>query len=108
MKVGRLMHRLNIQQYIATLSSNGETAKTWQTFKTVYGEVRPVSAREILQSNSDKSQQEISHVATIRFLTGVLAKMRIIWEGKTLEIMGVVPDRTNKRMIQMTCRELAS
>ena len=108
MKVGNLRHRIVIQSYTANIATNGETTKSFTTFATVFGEVRPVSAREILQNNSDKTQQEISHIATIRYLSGVLAKMRVIWESKTLEISGVVPDRTNSKMIQLTCKELAS
>jgi len=108
MKVGNLRHRIVIQSYTASIATNGETTKSFTTFATVFAEVRPISAREILQNNSDKVQQEISHVATIRFLSGVLAKMRVVWETKTLEVLGVVPDRTNKKMIQLTCKELAS
>jgi len=106
MKVGRLRHRITIQTYTAAVAANGETTKTWTTFKTVYAEVRPVSAREILKG--EKSQQEITHVATIRYLSGVLAKMRLTWESRTLEILGVVPDRTDEKMMQLTCKEVAS
>ena len=106
MKVGRLRHQLTIESYTASIAANGETSKTWTTTATVFGEVRPVSAREVLRG--DKAQQEISHVATIRHRSGVLAKMRVKWLGRTLEILGVIPDRTDSRMIQLTCKEVAS
>jgi len=107
MKTGRLRHRIVIQSYTPAIAGDGSNTRNFSEFATVFAWVRPVSANEILKNNSDKIQQEISHVVTIRFLDGVLGKMRVIWETKTLEITGVVPDRTNEKMIQLTCRELA-
>ena len=106
MKIGRLRHALEIQSYTPTISENGETAKCWTRFALIFGEVRPVSATETIKA--DKAQQEISHVATIRHRSGVLAKMRVKWLGRTLEILAVIPDRTDSRMMQLTCKEVAS
>ena len=108
MKSGRLRHRLVISDYTFTVGSNGESVKTWATFATVYGECRPVSAREYLQADGEKQQGEISHIVTIRHLAGVKSKQRITWEGRTLEVVGWIPDRTDKKMLQATCKEVTA
>lgn len=105
MKTGRLRDRLTIQTYTVSLNTYGETVKTWTTFATVYSEIRPVSGREYLQS--DKVQAEISHVITIRFLAGVLPKMRATDGTRIFEIVASLPDRKNKTMLQLMCNEKA-
>lgn len=103
MKVGRLRDRLTIQTYTAAYNSYGETTKSWSTFATVFAGIRPVTGREYLMA--EKDQGEISHVITIRFLSGVLPKMRATDGIRTFEIVSALPDRTNKKMMQLYCNE---
>jgi len=103
MKVGRLRDRLTIQTYTDAFNDYGETTKTWATFATVYAEIRPVTGREYLQS--DKLQGEISHIITIRWLDGVLPKMRATDGTRTFEIVAPLPDRTNAKMMRLMCNE---
>ncbi len=105
MRVGRLRNRLTIQTYSDAVNSYGEPVRTWTTFATVFGEIRPVSGREYL--SSDKAFAEISSVITIRFLAGLLAKMRAVCGARTFEIVAALPDRTNAKMMQLYCNEVA-
>jgi SPP1 family predicted phage head-tail adaptor len=104
MKVGRLRYRLVISTYTESLNDYGELTPTWTTFATVYADITPVSGREYLQS--ERVQGEITHRITIRHLAGVLSKMRASDGSRTFEIEAIIPDRTNKKMITLMCKEL--
>jgi len=95
MNTGRLRDRLTIQTYTDVIAANGETTKTWTTFATVFAEIRPVSGREL--EVAGKVQGELSHAIRIRFLSGVLDKMRGTDGTRTFEFTAVVPDRTNAK-----------
>lgn len=103
MKVGRLRNRVTVQSSTDTVNDCGELVQTWATFEEVYAEVRSVSGREYLQT--DKVRAEVSHVITIRYLAGLLPNMRIVHGTKTFEIVAILPDRTDARMMQIMCNQ---
>lgn len=104
MNTGRLRDRLTIQTYTNSIAANGETTKTWTTFATVYAEIRPISGREL--EKAGKVQGELTHVIKIRYLSGVLYKMRGVDEkSRVFEFDSVVPDRTNAKDLIITANE---
>jgi len=103
MQAGKLRNRITIQTYTDSIASNGETTKTWTTFATVFAEIRPISGRELVMAG--KVQGELSHVIKIRFISGVLSKMRITDGTRTFEIVAAVPDRTNSRDLIITANQ---
>lgn len=104
MRVGKLRHRLVIQTYTDAVNAYGEPSRTWTTFATVFADIRPVSGREYLAS--DKVQAEVSTVIVIRYLDGLLPKMRCTNAGRTFEIVAALPDRTNATLQQLMCNEV--
>jgi SPP1 family predicted phage head-tail adaptor len=105
-RVGHLRDSITIETPSGSVSSYGEPVDTWTTFATVFGELRSVSGREYMQS--ERIQGDVSHMITIRHLTGLLPKMRAKIGTRIFEIIAVLPDRTNAKFQQVIAREKAS
>lgn len=104
MQSGKMRTPITVQTYTDSIASNGETTKTWTTFKAgMYAEIRPVSGRELEMAG--KVQAELSHVIKTRFVSGILSKMRITDGTRTFEIISAVPDRTNMKDLIITANQ---
>jgi SPP1 family predicted phage head-tail adaptor len=73
------------------------------TFATVWASVDGVSAREYLLSG--QQQVDISHRVRMRYLAGLTQSMRILWLGRTLEIISVL-ERENRTIHELICQEV--
>lgn len=82
---GRLRHRIQIQQQVDLLDSNGlvvqdpndgTVSKVWQTFHECWAAIEPLSTREFIQSQA--AQSSVSERIIIRFIDGLNAGMRIL------------------------------
>lgn len=88
---GKLRHRLLIQKPVTTQNtSTGEMQITWTDVASVWGSMEPLSAREFIAANAEQS--EVTGKAVIRYRDDVNATMRIVYRGKTHNIMGVLAD----------------
>lgn len=82
---GRLRHRVAIQQYVeqADTSGNviqdqttGEVTRAWETVATVWANIRPLSAREFIQSSA--TQSRVAAVVEMRQRSGLTPDMRLV------------------------------
>ena len=88
---GKLRHRLLIQKPVTTQNtSTGEMQVTWTDVASVWGSMEPLSAREFIAANAEKS--EVTGKAVIRHRDDVDETMRIVYRGKTHNILGVLSD----------------
>ncbi len=98
-----LSRRVVIQSPVRTRTVTGGFTKAWNDFASVYADVEPVSARERLIAF--KMQGEITHKITIRFLSGVKSRMRVVYNSRIFNIRGVVnPSEKNERLV-LLCEE---
>ena len=103
MQSGKLRDYVTIQTYTPVTAANGSTTKSWSTFGQVYAEIKSVSGREYLQMD-DKLQGDVSYKIRIRYLAGVLDKMRVLHGSIVYEIASILPDRTSAKYIYLMCR----
>jgi SPP1 family predicted phage head-tail adaptor len=104
-RIGRLRHRITIQQPTVTRNDRGAEVLAWATLATVWAEVRSISGREQVINNN----QEIaatSHQVIIRHRADVTPKMRIQWEGRTFGIESLVDSDNRQRSLTLACQEL--
>jgi SPP1 family predicted phage head-tail adaptor len=100
MQAGTLRDRITIQS--ATFvqdDEGGRTALTWSTFATVSAEVEPLSEQK--QSFADGDISLVTHRITIRYLSGLTTKHRVVLpEGTPLAITQVLdPDRRRRSLV---------
>ena len=75
MNIGKLRHKIEIQSYTTTADAAGHPVKTWTTHSTVWAWVRPMSGREVM--NSQQPVGEITHKVTIRYNDTIAVTNRI-------------------------------
>lgn len=92
---GRLRHRVTIEQKVITRDPDtGAVIPGWQPFATdVAAEVVPLSAKEFIAAQAMQSQ--VTTRITIRYVTGLLASMRITFRGQVYNIAGILPDNVS-------------
>jgi len=85
MRAGKLRNKIVIQKIGTTKNQYGEIEEgNFQTFKTVWGSIMPISGNEKFLSNADFSK--VSHRIRIRYIDGVNASMRLLWNGRIFNI----------------------
>lgn len=86
MRAGALRHNVTIQQLTEADDNQGGYTSTWTTFATAAATVAPVKGEEMLEHK--KLESTITHKIFIRYISGVTAKMRIVFGSRTFEIVG--------------------
>lgn len=101
---GELNDRVTVQQAIETRNALGEMVPTWEVFAVRCAKVEGVSAREYLAAG--QMDVSITHRVRMRFLTGLNQKMRLIYRGRTLEIVSLL-EHDNRTVHELICQEAA-
>jgi len=99
---GDLWARITVQQPTSTQNEVGESTLTWATYATVWADIQPLGGRE-----AERYAETIglsTHKITLRYLSGLTSSMRIIYDGRTLEI-GQVNERERKWIHEAICTE---
>ena len=97
----RLRHRVTIQsQTITQNTTTGETTVAWVAFLSDEpAEVVPLSGKEFLASGANQAQVDAR--MTIRWQTGVLPTMRVVFDGQNYQIRAVLPDPSNAKWLTL-------
>lgn len=89
MNIGKLKHRVAVQQMTETRDSTGEMVETWTTIATRFAHVQPVSGKE-----SDRRGIETAtarYKVTMRYQAGLITTAdRLLYESQPLDIESVI------------------
>ena len=85
MRIGKLRHRIAIERFTETRDTDGSVIETWSTYATVQSSIEPISGREYFAAQS--VQADITRRITIRYLSGVIPKMRVKFGSRIFDIM---------------------
>lgn len=103
MKIGKLRHRIAIEQAAETQDADGSVIETWSTFATAQVSIEPVSGREYFAAQS--TQAEVTHRIYMRFIPGVVPKMRVKYGARIFDILSVINTKERNVELQLMCRE---
>lgn len=104
MRAGELRRRVTIQQRVTTQDTFGGQSQTWTDFAAnVPAAIDPLSGRELMTAQA--TQSEVSHRITIRYLPGVTAAMRIVYQGRYFNISAVMNIEERNREMQILASE---
>lgn len=104
MKAGTLRERITIQTSTVTTDANGISTEAWTTFSTVFAAVEPLTMREYLSAAATDSKIDTRFV--IRYLTGVLPTMRILYNSKYYNIISIINVSERDRELQILASEV--
>jgi SPP1 family predicted phage head-tail adaptor len=85
---GKLRERVTIQQAAESRNALGETTLAWSTFTERWASVEGVSSREALELG--QADVSISHRVRLRYVNGMTHNMRLVWRGRTLDIISLL------------------
>lgn len=103
MQAGRLRHRITIQQKAPTRDSFGGEVEAWTAVATVSASVEPLDGREFLEAR--QLQAEVTTRIRIRYRTGIVPQMRVVWGSHTYDVQAVIDPASRRRELQLMCKE---
>ena len=92
-----------IQSRGDTKDSLGGRITVWSTFASPWAKIKPTSGYESRQAG--KVQASITHKVTIRYLFGVLPKMRILFGTRIFDIHAVLNTEERNVSMVLMCEE---
>lgn len=103
MKIGGMRYRVELQRNFSNKDGEGFTQSVWQTERTVWADIVPVSGREFLQSGTETA--EVTFKIYIRYLDGIDADMRVKC-GENIYLLTAVLGNKRKGMLTLMAKEL--
>ncbi|AOR64860.1 phage head closure protein [Pectobacterium wasabiae] len=107
MNIGKMRHRVTIQNFTTTRDAGGQPIETWNDIATVWAEVSPISGRELVSSGAVSAEATIR--VWMRFRRDVSAASRLYclngpFKGLALDIIGPpIPDGKCTRL-EILCK----
>ena len=84
---GRLVEEVTIQSLTETRDSYGGVTQAWATFASVWARVVTSKGDEAIRAVAEQAQRTVRF--QVRWLSGVLPSMRIVWQSKNYDIREV-------------------
>jgi SPP1 family predicted phage head-tail adaptor len=100
----KLRQRITLQSQVQTQDANtGEITVTWADWlANEPAEVVPLSGKEFIAAGA--TQAGVDCRMTIRWRSGVLPTMRVVYDGNNYQISAVLPDPSNRRWLTIMCQ----
>jgi SPP1 family predicted phage head-tail adaptor len=89
LKAGKMDCRVSVERFTNTVNAFGTPVMTWAATHSIWAQVIQRSAKEFLEAVGDVDRELI--VFRIRFIAGVTAADRVIFEGRAFDIQEVTP-----------------
>lgn len=103
LSIGRLRHRMTIQDYVASKNSFGEETKVWNDFTEVSASVEPLSGKELFAAQ--QLHAETTTMIIMRYCEGVNTSMRVLFKGRRYDILHVSNKEERNIAMYLLCKE---
>lgn len=110
MRAGKLRKRVTIQALTTAANDYGEMVETWSTAATVWGSLEPLltGTREAFTQAGSLVQARVSYQCRVRYRALSPVTNRLVVEGRTFEVAGVLdPDGRGAELLAL-CYEVQS
>jgi len=104
--IGKLRHRVTIQNKVTLLDGYGGVTSTWQDVATVWASVEPLNGRELYAAQQVKA--ELTHRIRIRYMSGIKPEMRIAFDNRTFEIEAIIDPEERHESLELLCSEVVA
>lgn len=103
LRSGDLRRRVTIQQRTATQDTFGQSSVTWTDLFSCWADIQPMNGRELLAAQAQ--QFEVTHQVVIRWRSGVTPAMRVVYQGRFMDVQSVIDVDTQHRRLTLMCSE---
>jgi len=104
MRSGDLRHYITIQQAQISYNSISEPVQTWTTWANVWAAVEPASGKNYYSAR--QLNAEVDGVCRIRYRSGLLPTMRILFGTRVLQIISIVNPKESNEELDIYYKEL--
>lgn len=101
MQAGRLRHRIAIQIRSSSQDSYGQPVETWTTQHIRWASIEPLQGREFF--SADQVNSEVSVRIRMRYLAGITAGMRVLYDNEPYNIEAVINPKMRNKDLQLMC-----
>jgi SPP1 family predicted phage head-tail adaptor len=101
--VGEFRRKILIQSLTRTSDSMGGASVAWTTFATAWARIEPRLGNE--RYFGQRLEENITHIITMRFVTGVTAAMRVSYGSRVFEIKSKVSPFEENQYLVLLCQE---
>lgn len=101
--LGKLRHRLEIQEGATSRNTYGEDTPAWSTVATRFASIEPLTGREAWLAK--QVSPDVTHQVTMRHYDGLTPKHRLQFGTRLFEIESVRNVDELKRFVVCMCRE---
>lgn len=84
MESGKLRQYVTVQRPNETEDAAGQTTLNYEDYIKTWADIRPFTGREHFQA--DKHKADITHKITMRYVSGITADCRILYDGQVFEL----------------------
>jgi len=106
MQIGRLRHRITIQQQTVTRDAYGGEVIAWSDVATVWALLTPVRGQERQLTAAAQVQATMIYQVRIRYRADIHPKMRILWGTRVMDIEHMVDPTGRTAETIMLCRDV--
>lgn len=100
---GDLNRQVTVEQRAVTRDTFGQQTTTWTTFCNTWAKIEPLSGRELQLAQA--INPETSHMVVIRYRPGVTTAMRVTYQGRHFNILGILDVEMAHVALELTCAE---
>ena len=104
--IGRLRHRVTLQQPVDTDDGAGGTTRAWADVVTLWGRVEPLAAGERVVA--DRIEAAADHRVILRWRAGVDHTMRFVHGNRAFAIHGLTDLNERHRFLVCDCEEISA
>jgi SPP1 family predicted phage head-tail adaptor len=101
---GDLRKRCTIQEKQSTQGGSGAEVINWVEVVTVWCSPEPLRGQEYLEAS--RLQADLDIRFRIRYHEGIRPAMRVLYDGRTFNIVSVIHVKEQRREMQLMCKEL--
>lgn len=100
---GKLNRRVVLLNPVDTTVGT-KTTRSWVPWKTLWANVRPMTAHEIYVYQ--QLDEQLSYTITVRYKIGITPMMRVQYKNRVFEVRSVIDPEECHEQIVMMCQEL--
>lgn len=101
---GKLRHAVELQSQSGVADGGGGTSLVWSAYASgVRAMLKPANGTE--RRFADRLEANITHVCWIRYRTDVLAKHRLLYAGRPMQIRAILNLEERNRWLELHLEE---
>jgi SPP1 family predicted phage head-tail adaptor len=100
-RIGKLRHRVEIQEFTTVIDDDGYPTENWGTIATVWASVEPVSGKEYWAAAAVQAETTVK--VTMRYRDGITTAHRLRFGGRVYDIKAVINVEERNRVLELMC-----